>query len=224
MGMTGQVAKKDFIVMGSVGDSKYRSPRETFLPIFYTSLHGSDAEGAQIYFYVKTIGNPDAIIRSVRAAMFHLDPQVPFSNVETMSERMDESLWQERLLVTLATTFSTISILVAGVGMYGLLAYDASRRIREFGIRAALGATKQDIGKLMVWELATILGPGLALGIIGCRVLASAIAPALYEIGPYDAIAWAGSLFAVVATGAVALLQPMRRALAAEPAIVLREE
>ena len=224
IGKTGDVAKRQYVVVGAVGNSKYRSPREAFLPTFYIPMQSGGAGGNQLYFYVRTAGKPAGTVRAVRAAMRQIASQIPFSNVETMGERMSESLWQERLLVILALAFSTISILLAGVGMYGLLAYDASQRNREFGIRAALGARKHDLGWLMMWELALILGPGLGLGFLLCALLAPMIAPALYGIGPYDAAAWSGALLLVLATGFTALLQPMRRALAAEPAIVLREE
>lgn len=224
IGDTGQTAKRQFVVVGSVGDSKYHSPREAFLPTFYTTIQSDDVEGSTIYFYVRTTKQPAEIIRAVRAAMFNLDPQIPFSKVETMSERMDESLWQERLLVILAMAFSTISTLLAGMGMYGLLAYDANRRTREFGIRAALGAQRLDISWLMIRELARILVPGFVFGFIVCGLLARTVVPALYGIGPYDAIAWTGALLAVLATGCLALLQPMRRAIASQPAMVLRED
>jgi ABC-type antimicrobial peptide transport system permease subunit len=92
-------------------------------------------------------------------------------NVETMQEQMNDSLWQERLLVALAVMFSGVSVLLAGLGLYGLLAYDASQRTREFGIRVALGAQRSDVGRLMIGELAWILAPGLAVGGIGCVLL-----------------------------------------------------
>jgi putative ABC transport system permease protein len=102
--------------------------------------------------------------------------------------------------------------------------FDAAQRNREFGIRTALGASKQDIARLMIKQLVLILEPGLVMGYIGCAVLAHMIAPALYGIGPYDTIAWSGALCVVFVTALAALLQPMRRALAADPALVLHEE
>jgi predicted permease len=224
IGETGAVAKAEYVVVGVVGDAKYHSLREAFLPTFYTPIANGDVDGSEIYFYVRTTSQPAGIIRAVRAALFDLDPQIPFSAVQTMQEQMDDSLWQERLLVMLATGFSGISILLAGMGLFGLLAYDAAQRNREFGIRTALGASKQDIARLMIKQLILILEPGLVLGYIGCAALAHMIAPALYGIGPYDTIAWSGALCVLFVTALAALLQPMRRALAADPALVLHEE
>lgn len=145
-------------------------------------------------------------------------------NVETMQEQLNDSLWQERLLVALAVMFSGVSVLLAGLGLYGLLAYDASQRTREFGIRVAVGAQRSDVGRLMIGELAGILAPGLVLGGIGCVLLGGLIAPTLYGIGPYDAVAWSGALLAVLGIGTAAAWQPVRRAMGADPADVLRDE
>jgi ABC-type antimicrobial peptide transport system permease subunit len=145
-------------------------------------------------------------------------------NVETMQEQVNDSLWQERLLIALAVMFSGVSVLLAGLGLYGLLAYDASQRTREFGIRVALGAQRSDVGRLMIGELMVILMPGLLVGGVGCVLLTRVITPTLYGIGPYDAAAWSGALLAVLGIGALAVWQPVFRAMRADPAEVLREE
>jgi ABC-type antimicrobial peptide transport system permease subunit len=141
-----------------------------------------------------------------------------------MQEQVHHSLWQERLLVVLAVLFSGVSVLLAGLGLYGFLAYDANRRTREFGIRLALGAQRSNVATLIMRELVRILAPGLLLGWVGCFLLAHVIAPMLYEIGTYDALSWGGALFAVMGTGVAAAWNPALRAMSADPAIVLREE
>jgi putative ABC transport system permease protein len=145
-------------------------------------------------------------------------------NVETMQEQVNDSLWQERLLVALAVMFSGVSVLLAGLGLYGLLAYDASQRKREFGIRVAVGAQRSDVGRLMIGELAGILVPGLAVGGIGCVLLARVVAPTLYGIGPFDAGAWGGALLTVLGIALAAAWQPVYRAMRADPVEELREE
>ena len=224
MGATGEVAKAGFVVIGVVGDSKYRSLREPLLPIFYTPLRRAYAGDLANYLYVRTVGRPEGIIRAVREALFEREPGLPIVNVETMQEQVNDSLWQEGLLVALSVMFSGVSVVLAGLGLYGLLAYDASQRTREFGILVALGAQRSDVGRLMIAELTVILAPGLLAGGVGCVLLARVIAPALYGIGPYDAAAWSGALLAVLGIGALAVWQPVYRAMRADPAEVLREE
>jgi predicted permease len=224
MGATGDVAKAGFVVIGVVGDSKYRSLRESLLPIFYTPMTQRDMNDSEIYLYVRTADRPEGIIRAVREALSEREPQLPIVKVETMQEQVNDSLWQERLLVALAVVFSSVSVLLSGLGLYGLLGYDASQRTREFGIRVAVGAQRSDVGRLMIGELAGILAPGLVLGGIGCVLLAGLIAPTLYGIGPYDAVAWSGALLAVLGIGTAAAWHPVRRAMGADPAEVLRDE
>ena len=224
MGATGEVAKSGFQVIGVVGDSKYRSLREPLLPIFYTPLRSPYADDFGKYLYVRTVGRPEGMIRAVREALLEREPGLPIVKVETMQEQVNDSLWQERLLVALAVMFSGVSVLLAGLGLYGLLAYDASQRRREFGIRVALGAQRSDVGRLIIGELIGILAPGLLAGGVGCVLLARVITPTLYGIGPYDAAAWSGALLAVLGIGALAVWQPVYRAMRADPAEVLREE
>jgi predicted permease len=224
MGATGEVAKTGFVVIGVVGDSKYRSLREPLLPIFYTPVGHPYPDNLGNYFYVRTVGPPQGIIRAVRDALFELEPQLPILNVETMRDQVNDSLWQERLLVALAAMFSGVSVLLAGLGLYGLLAYDASRRTREFGIRAALGAQISNIAHLMVSELLGILIPGFILGGVGCALLARMIAPTLYGIGPYDTLSWSCALFGVLGIGVAAAWRPVQTAISADPSVVLREE
>ena len=224
MGDTGEVAKAVFVVIGVVGDSKYRSLREPLLPIFYTPLGHPYAGDLANYLYVRTVGPPGGIVRAVRDALFELEPQLPIMNVETMQDQVNDSLWRERLLIALAVTFSGVSVLLPGLGLYGLLAYDASQRTREFGIRVALGAQRSDVGRLMIGESVGILAPGLLAGGAGCALLARVVTPTLYGIGPYDAAAWSGALLAVLGSGALAVSQPVYRAMKADPAEVLREE
>jgi FtsX-like permease family len=223
-GAPGEAAKATNIVVGVAGDSKYRSLREAMLPIFYGPMSAQSGPGWQFHLYVRTQGPPAGIINSARKVLFNLDPGLPFSKVATMQEQLSESLWQERLLAVLAGVFSVISVLMAGTGLYGLLAYDASQRMREFGIRNAVGARKQDVVILLLRELIRIVIPGLAVGIAACLFLTRIIASALYGIRPLDPLSFAGALLTVVAIGLISTWQPIRRATNIDPAIVLREE
>lgn len=224
MGATSEVARAGFVVIGVVGDSKYRSLRESLLPIFYTPVGNPYPDNFGNYLYVRAVGPPEGVIRAVRDTLFELEPQLPIVNVETMRDQVNDSLWQERLLVALGVMFSGVSVLLAGLGLYGLLAYDASQRTREFGIRAALGAQISNITRLMVAELLGILVPGFVLGGVGCALLARLIAPTLYGIRPSDTLSWSCALLGVLGIGVAAGWRPVLTAMSADPAVVLREE
>jgi predicted permease len=224
MGAPGEVAKATCLVVGVAGDSKYRSLREAMLPIFYGPYSPQTGQVGQFYLYVRTQGPPAAIINSARKVLFSLDPQVTFSKVYTMKEQLSESLWQERLLAVLAGVFSVISALMAGMGLYALLAYDASQRTREFGIRSAVGAQKRDLVVLLLKELARIVVPGVVIGMGACLFLTRIIASALYGIKLLDPVSITAASVIVTAIGLISAWQPIHHAMNVDPAIVLREE
>jgi predicted permease len=223
-GAPGKMAAATHVVVGVAGDSKYRSLREAMLPIYYSPIEQQSDWNSEFYLYVRTQGSPMSIVNAARKVLSSLDSQLPFSAVITMREQLSESLWQERLLAVLAGIFSVISVLMAGTGLYGLLSYDASQRTREFGIRSAVGAQKKDVAALLLNEVARILVPGLAMGLLACLFLTRIIASALYGIKPFDPLSFAGALLTVGAIGIIAAWQPIRRAMNVDPAIVLREE
>ncbi|HTV57141.1 MAG TPA: FtsX-like permease family protein, partial [Terriglobia bacterium] len=220
----GKMAKSKFVVLGVAGDSKYRSLREALLPIFYGPYSPGDGQPGQFYLYVRTQGPPSDIVNAARKVLSSLDPQLPFSKVYTMKEQLSQSLWRERLLSALAAIFSLISILMAGMGLYALLSYDANQRTREFGIRSAVGARKRHLTAVLLKELVYIIGPGAAIGLAACLLLTRVIASLLYGIKPLDPLSVSGALLIVAAIGLISAWQPIRRAIGVDPAIVLRDE
>jgi ABC-type antimicrobial peptide transport system permease subunit len=178
------------------------------------------------YLYVRTAGPPEQIIAAVRNTLAQLDPRLPFSEIVTMRQQVSESLWQERLLAVLAAIFSavSISILMAATGLYSLLAYDASQRAREFGIRIAVGAQRSSVASLLLRDLLRIVLPGAAAGVLICILLSRLVASALYGVRPSDAVSFSTALLAVAAIAAVASGLPVWRALRIDPAVILRDE
>jgi predicted permease len=222
-GTPGETAKADNRVIGVVGDSKYRSLREPLLPIFYSPMQSRTYEGTQ-FLYVRTQGPPGTIIAAVRNTLAQLDPRLPFSEIVTMRQQVSESLWQERLLAVLAAVFSIVSILMAATGLYGLLAYDASQRTREFGIRLAVGAQRGSVVSLLLRDLLRIVLPGAAAGVLLCLLLSRLVASALYGVRPVDPVSFSAALLAVCVIAASASCLPVWRTLRIEPAAILRDE
>jgi predicted permease len=223
-GRTGSIATGEDAVIGVVGDSKYRSLREELLPIYYTPIQQRQDWGGPIYLYVRTEGTPGAMIDEVRGTLARLDAQLPFYEVVTMEKEIEDSLWQERMLAVLGTVFSVLSMLMATVGLYGLLAFDTNQRTREFGIRSAVGAQKRDVAFLLVRDLARIVIPGVLVGIVGCMLLSRWVAFALYGVRPLDPGVLSGAVLMTVMIAMLASWSPVRRATRVDPAIVLRDE
>lgn len=207
-----------------VSDTKYRSLREVPPPIYYTPDFGPNLQYSTFVLHVRTRGNPESVIPAVRKLLASIDPGMPFYEVSTLAEDIDRSLWQDRMLAALGTTFGIFSAGLALAGLYGMLAYFITVRRREIGLRLALGATSVDVGRL----LAKHLVPTIALGFIAGVFLSGAagfwIRSLLYETRPSDpqAIAFALGLISLVVLLAGAM--PALRAVRTDPASSLREE
>ncbi len=220
----GQVATANYVVVGIAGDSKYRSLREQMLPIFYPPLVPSLNSSSYYVLYVSTQASPASVIGAVKRALFALDPRLPFADVVTMHNRVRDSLWQERSLAILSLVFALISVLMAVIGLHGLLSYDTTQRTREFGIRSALGAQKLDVAMMLVRELARILAFGIAIGALVCLLASRVIASLLYGVRALDPACVGVALAIVAGTVVAASWQPLQRGMDLDPAIVLREE
>jgi predicted permease len=223
-GAIGQIATAKYIVVGIAGDSKYRSLREVPPPIYYYTLDQRLNWDSTVYLYVRTQNSPASVVGAVRKTLAALDDRLPLFDTNTMHEQINESLWQERILATLAAVFSLTAVLMAATGFYGLMAFDANQRTKEFGIRAAVGASRRDMALLLVNDAAGIVLPGVIVGLVACLFLARIIASALYGIHAFDPISFVSALTLVAMVAVVSAWRPIVRSMGVDPAIVLREE
>jgi ABC-type antimicrobial peptide transport system permease subunit len=144
--------------------------------------------------------------------------------VALQSALVDDDMVRERLLALLAGFFALAALVLAGVGLYGVLSYSVVRRTKEIGIRMALGAKQSSVVKFVVGEIAVTSGVGLAMGLVLGRVLARPVESLLYEVKPGDLGSLALPLALLLAAAALAALRPAWRAARVEPAIALRNE
>jgi putative ABC transport system permease protein len=173
---------------------------------------------------VRTSGDPTALTSAVRQALVELDPQLAFFDVLAMPERVERSLDRRRTPMLLSVSFSVIALLLAAVGLYGVLAYQVSQRTREIGIRMALGSEPIRIARLVLKEGTTLVTVGLAGGLAGAFALRGAIASELYAVDALDPLILSAVAFMLALTSILACLGPARRAAHVNPVVALSQQ
>jgi putative ABC transport system permease protein len=173
---------------------------------------------------VRTDRNPAAILPEVRSAVRRLDPQLPLASVRTMEEWLSNSAAQPRLNAQLLGIFAAVALLIAAIGIYGVLAYSVTQRTREIGLRMALGAPRARVLRLVIGEGMSVGACGIAAGLVAAAVLGRTLSSLLFGVQVHDLPTYAGVavVLAVVALAACAL--PARRAALVDPIVALREE
>ncbi len=210
-------------VVGVARTGKYRTLGEEPRPYVYLSQ-------LQRYESLRTLvvagsgGDEAELLRRVRAEMAVLDPHVPIFEQKTMSEHLDVMLFPARMGAALLSAFGVLGLVLASVGLYGVVAYSVAQRTREVGIRMAIGAGRGDVLKLVVREGMTLVAVGLVLGIVVAFFGSQALKSLLYGISASDPLTFAGVAIALVAVALVANLVPARRATRVDPIVALRYE
>ena len=172
---------------------------------------------------VRTDGDPMGLARSIREAVWAIDPAVPVSEVRTMSRVVAEALAEPRLLMTLLVLFAGVGLALGIVGIYGVAAHSVGRRTREIGLRIALGANPREVMAMVVRQGLTSAALGVALGLAAALVLARSMSALVYGVSPTDPATFAGLSALVLAAAAAASYVPARRAARIDPAVSLRE-
>jgi predicted permease len=218
-GTTG-IAKGAFEIVGVVSDAKDRSLRERIPPMFYTAQTKFDS----FVLYLRTHMQPQPIVEPVRKVWQSIGPGVPFLEVDTLADEVRQTTANERLTAILASLFGAVAALLAGVGIYGLLAYVVAERRREIGIRMALGARPVDIAKLIALQTLAIAAVGIVLGLAAALVVAPGIRSLLYGMSPQDPKSLLVATLFVALTAALATVFPAARAIRTHPSETLRYE
>ena len=157
-------SKRDLEIVGVVADTKYNSQRDDIEPLLYTSWLQEPAETGQMYFAVRTAGEPTTLISAVRQTVHDIDSNLPVTDFGSQTARSQKSLGQERLYARLLGFFGGLSLLLAAIGLSGVLAYSVAQRTNEIGIRMALGAQPANVLRLVIWQGMKLVVLGLALG------------------------------------------------------------
>jgi len=223
LGGNGTVMRADEQVVGVVNDSKYRGMREIPPPTIY-SLIDDDSYFAGMVLHVRVRGAAPGAIGELTSMLRGIGPGLAPTDVATMEQEIDTSLWQERLLAALSSIFAAVAAGLSALGLFGVLAYSVSRRTRELGIRMAIGATIWRIVRMVGRDAAAAVLPGLFFGLCGYAFCSRAMTALLWGVKPADAISLAGAALGVIAVSLLAAFIPAARAAAIQPADALREE
>jgi putative ABC transport system permease protein len=173
---------------------------------------------------LKTAGPPATLIASARAAIASIDKDQPVTRVRTMGEVAAEATERPRFRAALVSTFAAMALVLAAVGVFGVLTFSVRERRREFGVRMALGATSGDILRLVLGAGVRIAGTGAVIGVAAAALLTRALASLLFGVTPLDPVTFAAAPALLVITALVACVAPALRAVRVDPAVTLRQE
>ena len=231
-------SKREVEIIGIVADTKYMNQREEIKPLLYTPWRQEGAVIGEMYFALRTAGEPTTLAAEVRQVVRELDSNVPVTEVSTQTARAQATLGQERLYARLLSFFGGLALLLAAIGLSGVMAYSVAQRTNEIGIRMALGAQPANVLQLVLWQGMKLVLLGLAFGALGGyalqRLLAAQyfasqswqlqLADQLYGVKGSDplTVAIVASLLALVAL--VACWLPARKASHVDPLDALRCE
>jgi ABC-type antimicrobial peptide transport system permease subunit len=207
-------------IVGVVADV-LRADREGVNPQVYVSSRQRPATAMTL---IVRAADPHGVAAAVRAEIRTLDADVPVYEMRPLRQALDEDLSSSRVLGSMFVSFALLALVLAASGLYAVVSYAASQRVKEFGVRVALGALPSDITRMMLWQTGRLVALGLVLGLIGGRALAMLATTLLYQVSPSDPATYAG---VAVTLGTVALLAsyiPVRRATAIDPVRALRLE
>ncbi len=210
-------------IVGIAPDGKYRELRETEQANVYFPL--LQQYQPDITFAIRTRGeDAGALAGAVRAEIRAVDAALPVFDVRTLAEHVAIASAQDRMMTTLSSAFGAVALLLAGLGLFGVIAYAVAQRTREIGVRVALGASAADVVGMVVGRGAALAGAGLVIGLIAALPLGRLASGLLYGIAPADPLALAAAATLLVAAAGVASWLPARRAARIDPMIAIRSE
>jgi predicted permease len=208
-----------YLIVGIAGDTKYSRLRRDIMPTMFLPLVGNSAE-----FELRSSGDPTALVKQVRAIVSQADNNLPLFDVRTQTQQIEQALYQERLMSRLSSFFGFLALIMACIGLYGLLSYEVARRTRELGIRMALGAQRSELMRLVVRRGLVLALAGAVIGIGAAIAVTRLMAAMLYSVRPYDPATFGSACILLVVVALAACSIPARRAMCIDPMVALRDE
>jgi ABC-type antimicrobial peptide transport system permease subunit len=218
---TGTTAEIIGVVANVLKDGNDRQPQ----PELYF-VHGAPGQrmGESVNLVIRSAGDPSALASDVRSLVHDVDAEAVVDRTEPLTSIVATSLDAPRFAATVVAGFSSVAMILAAIGLYGVLSYSVSQRLRELGIRAALGARRADLLGLVVRQGLTVTGIGIVLGILGAGLFTNFMRDLLFGVSPLDAVAFSVAPAILVAASLFACLGPALRAASTDPAATLRNQ
>jgi predicted permease len=210
-------------IVGVVADAKVNSLREPPPPMYYRPM-------AQIPFpsrvvVVRTAGDPEPLLPVIRDSIHNIEPRLPVGDMSTQAERIGRGyLVNERMFAIASTSFGGLALLIAMIGLFGLMSYGVARRTKEIGIRIALGARRDEVLRSVLREGLFLVGIGVITGLVSAAAMTRLISSLLFGIAPYDPITVVIAVALMTGVSTLAAYLPARRAADVDPMIALRHE
>lgn len=220
----GEQVKHEFEIVGVVRDVRDHSIRKKVDRRFYMTMGNPVNSIAVLNFQVRTQSDPNLVINSIRQKITSVAPDLPIGGIQTVDELARRSVFEESMLARLSSLFGVLALLLAAVGIYGLMSYLVAVRTKEIGIRLALGAQPGDILKAILKQSVVLAGTGVLVGIPIVLLSGRAMHAVLYEVGAGDPVALASSVVILACVAVLASLLPARAAMKVDPMHVLRYE
>ncbi len=221
-GIQGPGSTEQIEVIGVVKDAKYGSLKEQFRPMaFYPHSQSPDALSNLV---VRHSGSASSVVPQIRQTIAQINRNLPIDDVVSLEDHIGRSLVQQKLVARLATFFGLLALLLACIGLYGVMSYGVARRTNEIGIRMALGAHRGSVLWLVMRESLVLVVIGLVVGVLTSLAVTKTAASLLYELQPNDPLTIALATLLLAAVAALAGYLPARRASRVDPMIALRDE
>jgi predicted permease len=207
-------------VVGVLRDAKYNSVRDSAPPTMYVPYFQARAASAVVA--VRTAGDPGRATGSIREAVRQVDPNLPMTDVSTQLEQVERRFQQEKVFALAYALFGGLALLLAAIGLFGLMSYTVSRRTNEIGLRMALGARREDVLRLVMRESMILIAVGVISGLAVATGASRFVATLLYGLAPTDAVTLGVATAIMVLVSAFAGFLPARRASRVDPMVALR--
>jgi len=213
-----------FTIVGIAKDSKYHRVTETPQPYFYIPIRQIFRPEYGLTFHVRTAGSVNEAIQALRAEAAAIDPALTIFDAEPMTEYIAASLFGAKIAATLLSVLSCVGLLLAAMGLYGVLAYSVAQRTQEIGLRVALGASRRDVLKLVLGQGLQLTLVGVAVGTVAALALGQFLSSLLYAVRPADPFTFVAVSVVLTAIALAACAIPVRRATRIDPMVALRYE
>jgi predicted permease len=212
----------EYQIIGVCGNTKYNSVRSDIAPTMYHSYR--QAPSGSVSFEVRTVLPELSLVPAVRKVVSSIDESIPIQELTTQTDLFNRSIIMERLSTTLCGSLAVLAVVLACIGLYGLLAYHVAQRMGEIGIRMALGARPKDVARPILRQAVLLAAIGVAVAMPVTLALSRAMRSVVYGIKPHDPVTMIGAAVLMIAVAALAAWLPARRASKIDPMEALRYE